>query len=128
MLLLALALALGSLAANTALAGSTWHPNFIHASAVPSGERIYLAFKPDGQVVGNGSCNHFFSVYTITGNSIQIGPILSTKKGCPGKFELETAFFSALQAARTYQRDDHMLVLFDESGQELARFVETDGA
>jgi heat shock protein HslJ len=122
--LLALTLALGSLAANTVLVGSTWHPDVIYS--LPGSASISPSSPT--QVVGNGSCNHFFGVYTVTGNSIQSGPSSPTGRPVRANLELETAFFSVLQDARTCERDDHTVVLFDESGEEMAQFAETDGA
>ena len=127
--LLALVLAINSIGAGMSmdLTGSEWRPSYIHSHAVPAEERIYVAFKPDGQVVGSGGCNRFFGGYTVDGNAIRIGPIASTKKGCPGKYKLETSFLAALQTAKTFDWDGSKLVLFGESGQALAQLIQADG-
>lgn len=110
------------------LAGSTWHPSSIHSYAVPAEERVYVVFKQDGRISGNGGCNQFFSAYTIDGNTIKIGPIASTKKGCPGKYELETSFFSVLQSATTFEQEGAVLVLYDGEGRKIAELIKTDDA
>jgi len=126
--ILALAFAAGTLAMSTDLVGSAWRPSLIHAHSVPAEERVYITFKDDGRVFGNGGCNHFFSVYATDGNTIKIGPIASTKKGCPGKYELETSFFSVLESAKTYELHETTLVLFNGYGQPIAELIKTDNA
>jgi heat shock protein HslJ len=104
------------------LAGSTWRPSFMSASELPAGHHMLVEFKPGGEISGNGGCNHFFGPYTISGNAIRIGPLASTRKGCPGLIRVEAAFFAALEAANTFRQDGATLVLFDAAGTELARF------
>ncbi|MGH6735229.1 MAG: META domain-containing protein [Methyloceanibacter sp.] len=130
MLPIALALAIGSMGLTTTEtpAGSRWHPSLIHSFAVPAEERVFVTFHANGRVTGNGGCNQFFGGYKIAGDTVRIGPLASTKKGCPGKYELETTFLSTLQAAATFRREGASLVLFDAGGQEIARLVEVDGA
>ena len=108
------------------LAGSEWRPNFMSESDLPEGNHIFVQFKPGGEISGNGGCNRFFGGYTISGNTIKIGPIASTRKGCPGILRLETAFFATLEAAKTFQRDGSTLILFDAVGTKLAQFVQAD--
>lgn len=126
--MLAFALALGALAMSTDLAGSAWRPSSLHSYDVPADERVYVTFKEDGRVFGNGGCNQFFSGYTTDGNTIKIDLIASTKKGCPGKYELETSFFSVLQAATTFKQEGATLLLYDGEGHEIAQLIKTDGA
>ncbi|MEZ5828482.1 MAG: META domain-containing protein [Hyphomicrobiales bacterium] len=126
---LVVATTLGLLGLSTVedLTGSRWHPSAVYANDVSAEERIFVEFKPDGKVTGIGGCNRFFGGYAIEGDQIRIGPIASTKMGCPGKFELETSFFSALQAAKSWKRDGTTLMLLDANGQQLARFFEVGG-
>ena len=79
--------------------------------------------KPDGQISGNGGCNRFFGGYTIAGNAISIGPLASTRKGCPGLMQLEVSFFATLQSAKTFAADETKLVLFSAAGFKLAEFA-----
>ena len=124
--LLALVLAVGSIGMSADLSGSEWRPSLISASEPPSEAKISVAFKDNGQVTGSGGCNRFFGPYAISGNTIKIGPIASTRKGCPGITHVEMAFFAALEAAKTFEREGDTLVLFDASGVEVAEFVEAD--
>ncbi len=126
--LLGLVLAVGTagMTMGADLAGSEWRPSFISFAEIPSGIHMVVQFKPDGEISGSGGCNRFFGGYTISGNHIKIGPLASTRKGCPGLIELEATFFSTLQAAKSFEQDGTTLVLFDAAGTRLAQFVRTE--
>ena len=87
---------------------------------------MVVQFNPDGRITGNGGCNQFFGGYTISGNHIKIGPLGSTRKGCPGLLLAETALFATLEAANSFEQDGTTLVLFDAAGTKLAQFVRTE--
>jgi heat shock protein HslJ len=121
-LLLAVAVAEDGMAMGADLAGSEWRPSFMSESDLPAGNHIFVQFKSGGEISGNGGCNRFFGGYTVAGNTIKIGPIASTRKGCPGIIRLEAAFFATLEAAKTFQLDGSTLILFDAVGTKLAQF------
>lgn len=125
MSLIGLVLAVGTtgLTIGTDLAGSEWRPSFLSALDLPAGIAMQVAFRPDGKITGTGGCNRFFGGYTVAGNRIKIGPLASTRKGCPGLLRAETALFATLQAAASFEQDDTTLTLFDASGATLAQFV-----
>ncbi len=121
---------------NADLAGSVWRPTELRgeplvgesSAALPAETqagvaRMLVEFKPDGQIGGNGGCNRFFGGYTISGDAISIGPLASTRKGCPGLMQLEVSFFATLQAAKSFAADETKLVLFSAAGFKLAEFV-----
>ena len=78
------------------------------------------------RITGNGGCNRFFGGYAISGNHIKIGPLASTRKGCPGLIKLEATFFATLQAASSFEQTDTTLILFDAAGNTLAQFVRAE--
>ena len=108
------------------LAGSEWRPSFLSLAEIPSGIHMVVQFKPDGEISGNGGCNQFFGGYTVSGNDIKIGPIASTRKGCPGLLLAETALFATLEAAKSFEQHGATLVLFDAAGAKLAQFVRAE--
>ena len=126
--LLTLALTLGwmGMAVSADLSGGQWRPSAINAEGIAAETRIYVAFSEDGKVTGFGGCNRFFGGYTVSGDSIKIGPLASTRKGCPDTLNLEVEFFSALQSAETFKQDDNGLVLFGPGGANLAELVHTE--
>jgi heat shock protein HslJ len=105
------------------LTGGKWQPSFMTQVEIPAGVHMNVQFGPDGRITGYGGCNRFFGGYTISGDQISIGPLGSTRKGCPGITQIETSFFSTLQAAKSFTQDDTTLTLFDAAGGKLAQFV-----
>jgi putative lipoprotein len=96
------------------------------AAELPAGVKIEVEFQPDGRITGSGGCNRFFGGYAVSGNRIKIGPLASTRKGCPGLIKLEATFFASLQAAASFEQTDATLILFDASGAKLAQFVRAE--
>jgi heat shock protein HslJ len=123
---LVLAVGTAGLTMGVDLAGSEWRPSFISAAELPAGVKIEVEFGPGGRITGTGGCNRFFGGYTVSGNRIKIGPLASTRKGCPGLIKLEAIFFATLQAAASFEQSDATLILFDASGNTLAQFVHAE--
>jgi heat shock protein HslJ len=105
------------------LAGSEWRPSFMSAMDLPHGVVMQVEFQPDGRITGTGGCNRFFGGYRLSGAHIRIGPLASTRKGCPGLIKLEASFFATLQAAASFEQTDTTLILFDAAGTKLAQFI-----
>ena len=129
--LLTMALSLGwmGIAMSADLAGGHWRPSTITTESLAPETPIYVAFSDDGKVTGFGGCNRFFGGYTVSGNSIKIGPLASTRKGCPdtlGECGFDAGEIKALQEAETFQQTDEALVLFGPDGAKLAELVHTD--
>jgi heat shock protein HslJ len=123
---LALAFAISGLTMGADLAGSDWRPSFLSTSDLPAGVHMLVHFDPDGKISGNGGCNQFFGAYSVAGDRIEIGPIASTRKGCPGLIGIEAAFFAILQAAKSFVQEGSTLTLYDAAGIKLAQFVRAD--
>ena len=71
---------------------------------------------------GTGGCNRFTGPISIEDDAIQIGPLASTKMMCEGKSEIESQYFTALEAARSFVIDGEMLVIKDDSGKVILKF------
>jgi heat shock protein HslJ len=71
---------------------------------------------------GFSSCNGFSGPYTLEGNKLRFGSIISTKMACLDGMDVETGFFSALSATTTYAIAGMGLDLFDAKGTAVARF------
>lgn len=74
------------------------------------------------RVSGTGGCNRFNGPIAIEDDAIQIGPLASTKMMCDGKLETESAYFAALEAARSFVVQNDTLTLKAEDGHDLAKF------
>lgn len=86
-----------------------------------------LTFNEDGTLNGSSGCNGFSGEYTIDGDQITFGPIVSTLMLCDSPMMgQEEAFFQVLMDTATYQIDgdrltltnnDQILVLSAAAGQ-----------
>jgi heat shock protein HslJ len=121
--LFAMALLAGTIGMTTNLTGNGWRPSHVATFTLPDDTHMFVEFKPDGRISGNGGCNAFFGPYTVSGNTTKIGRLLSTWKGCPGLIQAEVKFLAMLESAATFEVQDDKLVLFDAAGSELAEFV-----
>jgi heat shock protein HslJ len=84
-------------------------------------EGLTLDYTTD-KVSGTGGCNRFNGPIIIEDDAVQIGPLVSTKMMCEGKAEVESQYFTALEAARSFVLDNGMLVLKGDGGKVLAKF------
>lgn len=95
-----------------------WIAFELNGKAVAGPTLDYAADK----VSGTGGCNQFNGPISIEDDAVQIGPLASTRMMCEGKSEIETQYFAALEAARTFVLDGDTLVLKSEDGHVLLKF------
>ncbi len=67
---------------------------------VEAGITITAAFASDGTVGGSGGCNSYSGGYTLSGDQISVGPLVSTMMFCETGSDQEAAYLAALQQAR----------------------------
>lgn len=103
------------------LSGGQWQLISIDGQPVVAGSLITLTFDTEGNLFGSGGCNSYSATYTIEGDQIVMGPIISTLMMCadPAVAEQEIAYFAALQAVVTRAVVDGQLLLMTETGVEL---------
>jgi heat shock protein HslJ len=91
---------------------------------VPAAVTPLLAFE-GGNLTGNAGCNTFSSTYTVTGDVIEIGPIMSTKMACEEPMSsVEAAYLAALEAVdKVAILDDGKLQLWDDGGKTTLAFL-----
>ena len=119
-------------AADTSLAGVRWVLTEVRGTPARSGETpersAYMELSAsEGRVSGNASCNRFSGPYSLAGDSIAFGALISTKMACidSALTAQETAFLSALEQTRTWRMAGDTLVFASDSGA-LARFRAAD--
>ncbi|HWA15499.1 MAG TPA: META domain-containing protein [Gemmatimonadales bacterium] len=71
---------------------------------------------------GFAGCNRFSGTYTVAGDSLRFGPLMSTKMACPGQDQVEGGYLAALGATVTYTLADTSLILQGAGGTRLAEF------
>lgn len=74
----------------------------------------------ESRASGFAGCNRFSGSYTITGDSLTFGPLMSTKMACPGRDQVEVGYLAALGAVVTYTIADSTLILHGAGGTKLA--------
>ena len=91
---------------------------------VPAAVTPLLAFE-GGNLTGNAGCNTFSSTYTVTGDVIEIGPIMSTKMACEEPMaSVEGAYLAALESVdKVAILDDGKLQLWDDGGKTTLAFL-----
>jgi heat shock protein HslJ len=104
-----------------------WNLTWIEAfPSLPSGVATpTIRFGSDGRAGGNTGCNSAGGGYTMDGDALTIGALMSTKRAClnPEGNQLERAYFNALERTRRFRITKNELELLDENGSVLARFV-----
>lgn len=100
------------------LATGEWHLVAINGvAAIPTNvsRRPTIRFSPDsGSASGSGGCNNYHGTATISGTSLQMSQVLSTKRACidDAMNEQETRFFSTLESVDRYRLAADTLELF----------------
>jgi len=84
-----------------------------------TGTEISLAFGADGKVSGSAGCNNYSAKYEMSGLSLEIGQVTSSKTMCTqpdGLMRQEAAFLNALGKIASFRLDGEKLNLLDQNG------------
>jgi heat shock protein HslJ len=114
----------GTGAAQPDLNGTSWTLTHIQGKPVLTDTQPDIRFD-NGQASGAGSCNGFGGDYTVSGNKLTFGALMSTMMACMPQevMDQEQAYFSALSATASYRVDGSRLTLLDAAGNVLAEFT-----
>lgn len=114
-----------------ALAGTSWIVEEIDTRGVLEHVQSTVTFETAERLAGSTGCNRIFGPVRLSGTTVRLGPVGSTRAACsPTVMDQERRFLTMLDAARTYQLDGGRLWLLDEGGQRrmrLARLEATIG-
>jgi heat shock protein HslJ len=122
-----LALAAASGAGAAQLAGNEWRPVEVGEIEVPADAGLLVRFGDDGKLEGYGGCNRFFGAYKFGSDRIKIGSMGSTMMECQEPIMArEKGLLQALERASRFASRGADLVLYDDAGQSVVRFVRTD--
>jgi len=111
------------------LAGMNWTLDAIYSgdtvASVAGGATITAVFDDEGRVSGSAGCNQYFGSYTVSGTSLAISSLGSTKMNCPGPgiMQQETGYLAALGKTTGYSIGGDRLTLSDASGSPLLAFT-----
>jgi len=90
------------------------------------GSNPTAVFSTDETVSGNASCNTYSGPYKIDGDTITIGPLISTQMACVSEDlnRQEAAFLAALQNATTFGVQGGTLEMRNDAGVLQADFAQ----
>jgi heat shock protein HslJ len=106
------------------LIGSEWLLEDLAGSVVMDGIQATLTFPEAGKIAGSGSCNRFFGPGEISGNTIKLGPLASTRMACPEPvMNQEMKYLAALQAAARFEWKDPYLLIYCKGFEKPLHFT-----
>ena len=104
-------------------ADHVWQVATLRGSPFPA--RATLAFPKIGMIAGEAPCNSYRAAMHIPYPWFGTERIITTKRACPD-LAVETAFLSALQEATLAEVGPQELILKNEAGDLLLRFIPVD--
>jgi heat shock protein HslJ len=95
--------------------GDTWRlASLQEAGASPilvqDPSRYTLQFGDDGQLLVRSDCNSCGGSYSLTGSSLEVGPLVCTRAFC-GEASLDGRFTGTLDRARSVALDDDEMMI-----------------
>ena len=88
------------IAGESELLGTAWLAEDIDGHGVIDRARSTLEFPKTDQVAGLAACNRYFGSVSLTGDTIAVGNLASTRRMCPESLmEQEQRFMAALSKA-----------------------------
>ena len=121
------ALAAAGEAGAAQLASHEWRPLKVGNIEIPADSGLFVRFGDDGKLEGYGGCNRFFGDYRLAADRIKIGSMGATMMECRVPImENEKRLLRALERASRFARHGPNLVLYDDGGNPVVRFVRSD--
>jgi heat shock protein HslJ len=106
---------------NGTLEGTSWTLIAYRKTRPIAGTTITALFQ-GGQVSGSAGCNSYRGPYTISGNTITVGALATTKMAClepGGTMAQESLFLELLQDAQTFRLSDGQLQIYSSEHDAL---------
>jgi heat shock protein HslJ len=106
------------------LVATAWRLEDLGGAGVLDRVEATLEFPDAGKVAGSGSCNRFFGTVEISGESIKISPLGSTRMACAeAVMNQEGKYLKALQDAERFTRDGSTLLIYCKGMAKPLRFI-----
>jgi heat shock protein HslJ len=109
-------------AAPITLTGTDWSATGINTgtgavSGLVAGTTVTAVFGDDGTISGNAGCNTYNGTYAVSGKTMTIGPLATTRMACePDVSKQEANYLEALGRVTTYTIRGDQLELRDADG------------
>lgn len=102
-----------------------WTVTSIGGKPVSGPRPLTLSIAADYRAGGSGGCNNYFTEASLAETGISFGAAAATRMACaPDIMEQEAAYFAALAAVASYERDEQGLRLRDAAGIPLIGLIE----
>ncbi len=100
------------------LEDTEWRLVSIAGDAIPEGVSATLTLDTEsGRIAGNSGCNRYSGGYSLEGETLSTGMMISTKMACPGPaMEVETRFLKAFSDIKAYSIDGDTLTIETADG------------
>jgi len=109
--------------AASSLPGKIWVLGSLVGKAPLKGTELTSEFTAKRRVSGSAGCNRYAGTYKVSGSTIRISPLATTRKACTEPIERqEIAFLNILSRARSFVVSGATLTLKSAGGQGLATF------
>ena len=106
------------------LTGTAWRLVDLSGAPALSEPAATISFLEGGRVAGRGSCNQYSGSAAVSGDSITMGPLASTKMACPEPIMgQEQRFLEALGNATRYAIDGSTLSIWVKGNDKPLRFT-----
>jgi heat shock protein HslJ len=121
-LILVAAATLAACASGNSLAGTSWtlvsYGDAANPTAAAAGVDTSLTFNKDGTVGGNMGCNGFGGDYSVQGETITFGNLISTMMACDEpRMSQENTTFSVMNGDVAYTIEGSTLTLTTADGR-----------
>jgi heat shock protein HslJ len=106
------------------LVGTEWRLEDLGGAGIIDNSQATLVFPEAGRVAGNGSCNRFTGSLTLSGETMKISPLASTRMACAAEAvsNQEMKYLKALEGAMRYEWKDPYLLIYSEGMEKPLRF------
>ena len=102
---------------------SAWRLTDLGGDGVIGSAEATLEFPEEGRAVGRGSCNRFFAIVAVTGETIRFSGIGSTRMACADPLATQEAkYLKALESAERFAIEGDELVIHSSALAEPLRF------
>jgi heat shock protein HslJ len=106
------------------LTGKIWVLAKLARKPPLEGTELTAEFTAKRRAAGSAGCNRYTGAYKVSGSTIRISPLATTRKACAEPIERqEAAFLKALSGARSFVVSGGTLTLKSAGGRGLATFT-----
>ena len=75
-----------------------------------------IDFDNEGRMSGNVGCNNFGGAYTVDGDMIEFGPVMTTEMFCEAVADQESGTFATLQGTVSFELNGNLLTITSADG------------